>query len=102
MGECHIKLGHHKEAVHHFLAVVQSKPRSTKGWEALIRTLFLSGQYQEAALQVELARGRLGSRPVLEFYQAAILLALGKNREGFELLEETLELHPLSIRRWWN
>lgn len=102
MGECHVKLGHHKEAVHHFLAVVQSKPRSIKGWEALIRTLFLSQQHAEAERQVELARSRLGNRPILEFYWAAILLALGKNKEGFEALEATLERYPKQLKSFLN
>lgn len=98
MGECNMKLGKHKEAVHYFLTVVQSKPRNLKGWEALVRSLFEAGQFTEAAKQIQQARIRVGDKPVLDFYESAVLLAEGKTSLGFTLLEKTVEAHPKQLK----
>ncbi|MFN5423338.1 MAG: tetratricopeptide repeat protein [bacterium] len=98
MGECLVKTGKAKDAVHYFLAAVQSKPRNIKGWESLIRTLFETGQYTDAEKNVEHARARLGDKPILGFYQSAILLAMGKIKEGMKLLESSAEKNPRSLK----
>jgi tetratricopeptide (TPR) repeat protein len=98
MGECQVKLGKPKEAVHYFLSVVSAKPRNIKGWEALIRVLFNSGSYTEAAKQLQAARLRLGEKPMLNYYESAILLATGKIKEGMQLLEKSIEKYPKQLR----
>jgi tetratricopeptide (TPR) repeat protein len=98
MGECQVKLGKPKEAVHYFLSVVSAKPRNIKGWEALIRVLFNSGSYTEAAKQLQVARLRLGEKPMLNYYESAILLATGKIKEGMQLLEKSIEKYPKQLR----
>lgn len=98
MGECHMKLGKYKDAVHYFLAVVQAKPKSIKGWEALIRSLFEAGHYAEAEKQILQAQLKLGQKPVFSFYESAVLLALGKTKPGFVLLEKTIELYPKQLK----
>jgi len=98
MGECQLKLGKHKEAIHHFMMAVNAKPRNLKGWEALIRVLFDEGQYQEADKQLQLSRLKLGDKPILSFYETAILLATGKVKEGLALLETAIEKAPKQLK----
>lgn len=98
MGECQIKLGKPKEAVHYFLSVVSAKPRNIKGWEALIRVLFTSGSFTEAAKQLQSARIRLSDKPMLDYYESAIMLATGKLKEGMQLLEKSIEKSPKQLR----
>ncbi len=98
MGECLLKSGNAKEAVHHFLVVVQSKPKSIKGWEALIGTLFASQQYAEAQKQVHAAIIKAGEKPIFSFYEGAILLKTGKLKEGVKMLEEAAEKAPRHIK----
>ena len=98
MGECLVKTGKIKESVHNFLAAVQAKPRNLKGWEALIRTLFESNQYGEAEKQVREAMVRVGDKPILGFYHSAILLAMGKTKEGMSLLEASAEKNPKYLK----
>lgn len=98
MGECLLKTGKVKESVHYFLAAVQAKPKNIKGWEALIRTLFESHQYAEAEKHVREAIVRIGDKPILGFYHSAILLAIGKTKEGMKLLETSAEKNPKYLK----
>jgi tetratricopeptide (TPR) repeat protein len=100
MGECQIKLGKPKEAVHYFLSVVSAKPRNIKGWEALIRVLFHSGSFAEAAKQLQAARLRLGDKPILDYYESAIFLATRKLKDGMQLLEKCIEKSPKQLRNF--
>jgi tetratricopeptide (TPR) repeat protein len=100
MGECHLKLENHKEAVHHFLTVVQSKPRNIKGWEALIRTLFENHQYAEAERQIQLARTKAGEKSIFDFYESAVLLSQGHLKEGVGVLEECIEKNPKQLKQF--
>lgn len=98
MGECLLKTGKTKDAVHHFLVVVQAKPKNIKGWEALISTLFASEQFAEALKQVHAATIKTGDKPILTFYESAILLKTGKLKEGLKMLEEAAEKAPRHIK----
>jgi tetratricopeptide (TPR) repeat protein len=100
MGECLVKVGKIRDAVHYFLSAVQSKPRNLKGWEALIRTLFESHQYAEAQKHLHAARFKLGEKPILAYYESAILINLGKTQEGFLLLEKALETNHRQLKRF--
>lgn len=100
MGECLVKVGKIREAVHYFLSAVQSKPRNLKGWEALIRTLFESRQYAEAQKHLLAAQFKLGEKPILAYYESAILISLGKTHEGFLLLEKALEANHRQLKRF--
>jgi tetratricopeptide (TPR) repeat protein len=100
MGETLVKLGRVRDAVHYFLSAVQAKPRNIKGWEALIRTLFISRQFAEAYRHLREATVKLGVRPVLIYYESAILISSGKSKEGFLLLEKALELNHRTLKKF--
>lgn len=98
MGECLLKIGKSKEAVHFFIAVVQAKPKNLKGWEALIRTLFNNSQFNEANKQIMAAEITAGEKPVFTFYKSAIQLAQGKIAEGVILLDHALDKYPKFLK----
>jgi tetratricopeptide (TPR) repeat protein len=98
MGECQVKLGKPKDAVHYFLSVVSAKPRNVKGWDALIRVLFDSGSFSEANKQLQVARQKLGDKPILNYYESAILLVTGKVKEGLHLLEKSIEVSSKQLK----
>lgn len=98
MGECLLKIGKSKEAVHFFIAVVQAKPKNLKGWEALIRTLFNNSQFNEANKQIMAAEITAGEKPVFTFYKSAIQLAQGKIAEGVILLDHALDRYPKFLK----
>lgn len=98
MGECKVKLGLTKESVHYFQAAVQLKPRNIKGWQALISSLFETRQFAEAARQVQLAMLKTSNKPILRYYESAILLASGKQQDGLRLLNEVVAAHPKLLK----
>ena len=100
MGECLIKLGKPKEAVHYFHIVVQAKPRNIKGWSALIHTLFETSQFNEASKQVKFAMIKAGGKPIFYFYESAIKIAQGKIKEGVAMLEQALEKSPRFLKHF--
>lgn len=99
MGECRVQMGMMRDAVPYFLNVVSSRPKNIKGWEALIRCLFNGEFYEEAIEQTRHALEITQGKPIFLFYQAAILLADGRNKEGLLLLESAMEKAPKLLRK---
>lgn len=100
MGTCLSKQEKFKEATHYFLIVVQSKPRNIKGWEALIRTLFVSHQFAEAEQQISLARNKAGEKAIFNLYESAVMLSQGHIKEGVAILETSIEAHPKQLKQF--
>jgi len=100
MGECHLRSGNLREAIHYFTLVVQHRPRNISGWESLIRCLYEGSFLEEAELQVELAENRLGGKPIFKYYRSAILFAMGRNKEGLLHLESALQASPKLLRKF--
>ena len=65
---------------------------------ALIRSLFEAGQFSEAEKQIQQARLRIGDKPMLDYYESAVLLAEGKTNLGFTLLDKTIEAYPKQLK----
>ncbi|MBS1760013.1 MAG: tetratricopeptide repeat protein [Bacteroidetes bacterium] len=100
MGECKMMQGLDRDAIHYFSEVVRLKPKSSTGWEALIRCLFNYGYYEEALEQVDAAYPLSGFKPIFSYYKAAILLALGKSKEGLLQLEEAIFNAPKLLKKF--
>jgi tetratricopeptide (TPR) repeat protein len=100
MGECKMELGLFKDAVHYFSTAVQSRPRNVAGREALIRCLYTGELHEEAMVQAEIAQKMTNGKPVFLFYKAAILLAMGKNKEAILQLEKGLTLAPRLLKKF--
>ena len=100
MGECLVRLGKEREAVHFFKVAVQSKPRSIKNWEALLKTLFDNEQYAEAEGHIHLAEQKTSNKPILNVYLGAILIAQGKLKEGLTCLERVMSVSPRYLKNF--
>jgi tetratricopeptide (TPR) repeat protein len=100
MGECKMQLGFYKDAIHYFSEVVSSRPRYMKGWEALIRCLYISKKYDEAEDQVIAALKFTNNKPIFIFYQSLILFALGKSKEALLYLQKALEVSPKLLKKF--
>jgi tetratricopeptide (TPR) repeat protein len=100
MGECKMELGLFREAIQYFSNVVQTRPRNVAGWEALIRCLYVAELYEEAMTQLHIATKVTHDKPVFLFYKAAILLAMGKNKEAILQLEKALTAAPRLLKKF--
>jgi tetratricopeptide (TPR) repeat protein len=100
MGECFVKLGDLKGAIHYFTLVVQHRPRSSSGWESLIKCLYNAGFYDEAEVQVGLAEMKAGEKPIFLFYRSAILFARGRAKEALIHLELAMTRSPKMLKKF--
>lgn len=100
MGECKMQLGLFKEAVQYFLNVVGARPRNTAGWESLIRCMYIAGYFEEALEQSVAAFKVTNGKPLFIFYKAAVLFALGKNKEALLKLEEAMRVSPKLLKKF--
>jgi tetratricopeptide (TPR) repeat protein len=73
-----MRQGFYKDAIHYFSAVVSQSPKNKKGWEALVRCLYIGKYYEEAREQVTAAIKILNAQPIFIYYLSAILFALGE------------------------
>jgi len=99
MGECKMQLGDYKEAIQYFSNVVRQRPRNISSWEALIRCLYQGEFFEEALEQVKAAIKITEAKPIFIYYLSAILLALGKTKEGLIQLETALEASPKLLKK---
>jgi tetratricopeptide (TPR) repeat protein len=100
MGECKMQQGFYKDAIHYFSAVVSQSPKNRKGWEALVRCLYLGKYYEEAKEQVTAAIKILNTPPIFVYYLSAIFFALGKSKEGILQLENAMTAAPKLVKRF--
>lgn len=89
-----------KEAVIQFTLYIKSRPKTSKGWKALIQCLYEADYYEEALEQAHNAMSHTEHKPVFTFYKAAILLSLGKSKEGLNQLQEAMTLAPHLLRQF--
>ncbi|SFE95513.1 Tetratricopeptide repeat-containing protein [Chitinophaga sp. CF118] len=100
LGQCYMELDRNKEGLIHLLAAVRLRPSSITTWQEFIRGLYISGFYQEALSQLDAADQKLGYKPVLLYYRAAISIALGKSKEGMILLENALQRSVKHVKKF--
>lgn len=98
IGNCLMELKVTSEALVCFLNAVRLKPGNKTTWIALIRGLYLSGYYNEAVTQLSIARDHCGSKPEFDYYAAAILIEMGKSKEGLLQLEQGLKAAPNRVK----
>jgi tetratricopeptide (TPR) repeat protein len=100
MGECKMQLNEFKDAVVYFGNVVRSKPRNSRGWEALIRCLLKAGYTEEAAEQCLVALRLTEKKPIFIFYHSYILFTMGKSKEALLQLEDGMEKAPKLLKKF--
>ncbi|TXI34214.1 MAG: tetratricopeptide repeat protein [Niabella sp.] len=99
LGDCKKQIGQMKEAIVCFSNVVRLKPRSTTGWEALIKCLYEDEQYDEALVQLEHGLLLAGEKAIFEYLRALLLFSLGKTKEALLQLEIAMVNAPSLIKK---
>jgi tetratricopeptide (TPR) repeat protein len=100
MGECKLQLGLIKDAIQFFFNVVRARPRNVSGWEALIRCLYKNEFLEEGLEQSVAALEVTVNKPLFIFYKAAILFAMGKNKEAVLQLEKAMAQAPKLLKKF--
>lgn len=98
IGNCLMEMDVKSEALVCYLNAVRLKPGNKTTWVALIKGLYLSGYYEEGLTQLEVAREHCGDKPDFRYFQAALLLELGKSKEGMVQLEHALKKAPKRLK----
>ncbi len=99
LAQCYVQLDKTKDAIIYFSNFIKARPKNIKGWKELIKCLYNAGFYEEALQQVHNALKNTTNKPLLIFYKAAILFALGKSKEALLLLESAIENYPKLIKQ---
>lgn len=100
MGECKMQLKSVKEAIQYFTQVVRIKPKSTAGWEALVRCLYEASHYEQALQQVLAAIKITEGKMLFIYYLSAVYFALGKSKEGLHQLHNAICTAPKTLKRF--
>ena len=98
IGNCLMEMDVKSEALVCYLNAVRLKPGNKTTWVALIKGLYLTGYYDEAIIQLEVAREHCGDKGEFNYYHAASLFELGKVKEAMLHLEKGLKDAPKKIR----
>ena len=98
IGNCLMEMDVKSEALVCYLNAVRLKPGNKSTWVALIRGLYLTKYYDEAIIQLEVAREHCGDKGEFDYYHAAALFELGKVKEALLLLEKGLTEAPKKIK----
>ena len=98
IGQCYMQLENYKDAVHHFSMTVRKKPKSVRGWKALITCLYQSKHFDEAIQQCNVALKVTEEKPLINFLYSGILFAAGKSRDGLLQLETGLKKSPALVK----
>ena len=98
IGNCLMEMDVKSEALVCYLNAVRLKPGNKTTWVALIRGLFLAAYYDEAIIQLDVARDHCGRKGEFDYYHAAALLETGKAKEAMLLLESALKDAPKKLK----
>lgn len=92
IGNCLMELDAESEALVCYLNAVKLKPNNKTTWVALIKGLYTAGYYDEALIQIEIARDNCGDKADFRYLLAASLFEMGKSKEALIHLEGGLKL----------
>ena len=98
IGNCLMEMDVKSEALVCYLNAVRLKPGTKTTWIALIRGLFLTGYFEEAIIQLEVAREHCGDKGEFNYYHAAALFESGKVKEAMLQLEKGLKDAPKKFK----
>lgn len=99
MGECKMQQGLYKDAIQYFSAVVATRPKNKRGWEALVRCLYKAEFLEEAKEQVLTAIEITNGQSIFFYYLSAILFASGKTKEAIIQLENAMSKAPKQLKK---
>lgn len=98
IGNCLMEMDVKSEALVCYLNAVRLKPGNKTTWVALIKGLYATKYFEEALTQIEVAREHCGDKADFRYFQAAILLELGKSKEAIVQLGKGLAISPAKVK----
>jgi tetratricopeptide (TPR) repeat protein len=99
LAQCYVQLDKIKDAIIYFSNFIKARPKNIKGWKELIKCLYDAAYYEEALQQVHNALKNTTNKPIMIFYKAAVLFALGKSKDALVILEAAMEKYPKMIKQ---
>ncbi len=98
IGNCLMEMDVKSEALVCYLNAVRLKPGNKSTWTALIKGLFLTKYYEEALIQLAVAREHCGDKADFYYYHAACLFEMGKAKEAMLQLEKGLKMSVARVK----
>ncbi len=98
LGECYLRLESFEEAITFFMEAIQLRPSGRRSRLALIRTLYLAGYIEEALHQLDIAEIETKPSAEYNYYRSAVLLTMGRTKEGLLQLETGLNEAPRKLK----
>ena len=99
MGMALAELGRNNEAFAYLNNVIKARPKSVKGWQAMLDSLLAAGMLDDAAAYADAAYTATGQKPIFLFYRAAVSFAAGYSKEALLQLENAMNQAPKLIRK---
>lgn len=100
LGQCQVETGNFRDAIDSLCKVVQVRPKSTKGWVALLLCLYQAGFFQEGLEYTDLAFEQTEHKPIFIYYRSLFLFANNKTKEALLWLERAIAVNPKLIRQF--
>lgn len=94
LGNCLMEIESSEDALVCYLNAVKLRPDIKSTWQALIKALYKAEYYDEAKNQLMIAREHCGEKAEFMYYEAAILMSLGRTKEAVIVLENAVESYP--------
>jgi tetratricopeptide (TPR) repeat protein len=98
MGIALVELQQYKTAIEHFANVIKARPKSVKGWSALLDCMLKAELLDHADEYAVAAFNATGGKPLFHFYRAAIAFVSGKTKQGLLYLETGMSKAPKLIK----
>ncbi|MBY0477553.1 MAG: tetratricopeptide repeat protein [Chitinophagaceae bacterium] len=99
MGMAFAELERYKEAVEYFAHVIKQRPKSVKGWSAMLECMLKSNMLDNADEYACAAYEATGGKPIFIFYRAAVFFATGKTKQAIHQLETAMATAPKMIKK---
>ncbi|HMP88226.1 MAG TPA: tetratricopeptide repeat protein, partial [Lacibacter sp.] len=99
MGMALVELKQYEKAVEHFSLVIKARPRSVKGWQAMLDCMLVSGHLDHGLEYADAAYAATGQKPVFLFYRTAVLFATGQTKQALTALEQAMMQAPRLIKK---
>ena len=99
MGHALAELRQFKEAAEYYANVIKARPKSVKGWSAMLDCLLRSDSLDHADEYARAAFEATGHKPLFLFYRTAVLFATGNTKQAIVQLELAMSKSPKLIRK---
>lgn len=99
MGHALVQLRQYTEAAEYYANVIKARPKSVKGWSAMLDCLLLSGTLDHADEYACTAYEATGQKALFLFYRTAVLFASGHTKQAITQLELAMSKSPKHIKK---